>query len=597
MLRERYFFNESLANCSSEESAVHLKWEKENLEIPEHLQFPRIAPSIAKEHQPSIEETWNELVCKKRALDTRVFLLNDLWNNPPETTPSEKIQTTQALIDKYPIPVPIEHKDNILHTVIPPSQNGEITATEKWQGLDFDVRGGFQVAHRDYMVTLRLYYELLLEENIDQNQTVIPYDNPLRAEIAHRNDMVRIINTSYQCIQISKSAHHEQKKGRLRKHEKIPYAMHTQRVTLACLEDTVPYMTGAPGETLDPILLAAVAPIHDTVEDTPLALITVLNRIAHRADHYDSSIDARITLNFDHGEHKDEEVEAFKKSRLNLINRKDMRGKIEAVLRILTDNDPDNEDEGETTLSDEEISIAIQQNLFGEEQTLIHLGLLPEDLPAELKADRIRQIKHRHLVPMKITGGPKPPCKTAQAFGKDNDNGKLTRFLIRANAIAAGDKKKSRDKRYAQTILQHALIVKFNDRANNLLTKPSTDEGMRISKLKDLRNAVERLIAYAIYDYDNQNYPLYNALPRLIHACLMTYRELDQSHSEIIEPIDREYIQKLEIWAKGETEITRFRTNEQVHKVMEEFAAAKKDDQRATRGSIYQFEQQAAIAA
>lgn len=403
--------------------------------------------------------------------------------------------------------------------------------------------------------------------------------------------MVRTINTAYQSIQMAKGAHHGQKKGRLRKYEKLPYASHTLRVTLASLMDVLPFAFDPSKQSLDPILIAAISPIHDTVEDTSYSLKDALELIISRADIYDTSIYPHIDLNFKK-EGDPEAISNFKERKVNLLKRPGILKTMEAILRILTDSIPENPTENKAPLNKGEIKAAIEQNLFGEEQTLFHLGLISKEdlsLSEEEKQTKYRRIKISYGV---STQQKLVPSQTARAFPTDHDGGKLTRFLIRANAIASSDGKngkKAQDPHKANRILQHALILKFNDRANNLLTKPPETKEQVLSKRKDLRNAIERLIAWAIYDYDNQNYPLYNSLPRLIHTCLTIYEYLAKSHSESLEEIDREYIKKLEIWAKGNIEITRFQTSEQVETMMEKYAEDKRDDPKKLRGTIYQF--------
>ena len=608
MLRERHPFNEKEKDCCSEESAYFLNLEREYLGIPPHLQYPNLESTLKEKHRPSIRKIWEELVLKRSEFEDTFKGLQSHWNHTPWLAAErfgEKGRSVNKAINEYPQKIPAHQKGGIIHTVTPAfNKLGNTSRLSRWKLNERCVRGKFYTDHRDYMSTLRLYYELLLEEKQDfQHKTkeaVIPPTNPLRTEIAHRNYMARVINTAYQCIQMAKAAHHEQPKGRIRKYEGIPYTMHTLKVTFAALMDVLPFIDTSKEQSIDPLLLAAVGPIHDTVEDTTFTLRGIMNLVENRADVYDTSIDPKITLNFqEKGSVEEvEAVEEFKIRKVNLIKRPHIIRTIEAILRILTDSIPGDESENKAALNDNEIKTAIEQNLFGEEQTLFHLGLLSKkdlDLDELAKQQKIKKIKARYGIKQQRL----VPCQTAKSYPDDHDNGKLTRFLIRANAIATRggkDGKKRRDPSQANRIIQHALILKFNDRSNNLLTKPSETEKQVTSKLKDLRNAVERLISWAIHDYDNQNYPLYNSLPRLIHTCLSSYEELIQTHPEKIEEIDRKYIKDLETWAKGEIEITRFQTSAEVEAIMEKYAEDKKDDPRKLRGTTYQFtrEKQAA---
>ena len=578
MFRERYPANTSPEDCFSEESAYFLELEREYLNVPPFLQYPSIMGIVDHKCRPAISKAWDELVKQRHELEDTFKGLQRQWTNTPTLaierfTPKGKV--AKNIVDNYPLPIPKKYRDGILHTVTPGSPKlGKRSRLNNWQRDEKNARKSFYPNHRDYMVSLRLYYELLLETSKSGDKRAIPNNEPIRQHLKQRNFVARVINTAYQCIQIAKASHNEQPKGRLRKYEGIPYAMHTLRVTLAALLDTLPFIDWN-NPKINPILLAAVGPMHDTVEDTTLSLKSTMKSLRDKVDSYDTSINPLITpqlASSDTATNHEDPAEDFKDQHLDLISNPQTLQDIAKILRILTDSIPGKEpQENKAPLDRAEITTAIRQNLFGETQTLLSLGLLTEkDLDLSLSALRAKirgiQIKYgiRNLKEIN------PPCKTAMTFKDDHDNGKLTRFLIRANAIAQtpGTHKSSDPK----TILQHALILKFEDRANNLITKPSDTEKQVISKRGDLRNAVERLISWAINDHDNIQFPLGNALPRLIHTCLKVYEDLASTHPHMIEALDREYIQKLEIWAKGEIEITRFQTSEKVTEVLDAYA-------------------------
>lgn len=591
MLRERAPFNSSAENCSSEESAFFLWLENEFImNMPkEDESYENIAPDIEEQYKPLIKTTWASLLQKQSAFQRNSQHLQKTWRRPP-ILPMEKFRETgkraREIVRKYPIPVPKEHKTNIALTITPPFEAlGKLSRLSNWQEGERSTRGKFAEDHQELMVALRIYREMLLEENQDKTKSVLPKDHPLRQEIQKRHERARIINTAYQCIQVAKGVHNEQKKGRLRKHEGIPYAMHALRVTMATLMDTFPFWDDE-NKSIDPILLAAVAPMHDTAEDTEETISNIMNLMSSRTDSYDTSIKLSSNFPFQGG---GDTIEMLRTNKVNLVQNPEMLGKIRNLLRILTNQDDETDFAEKAPLSKEEMAKAVEQNLFGEEQTLLHLGLLSKEdleLSEDEKQKKIISIKRSLGIPPLLTFITKlQKSNTGNSFPEDHGGGKLTKFLIRAKAISACH---SDDEKEQQSLLQHALIIKFEDRANNLITKPSDEEKHVKSKRKSLRNTFERLIAYAIYDHDNSKYPLCNALPRLIHTTLKVYKELSKTHPEMIEDIDREYMEKLEIFAKGETEITRFRINEEVQSIMSDFAEKRKN-KKPTRGSIYEF--------
>ena len=591
MLRERSPIATASSECSSEESAWFLEFEKEYLGMPNHLRYPHLEEHIDEPYRPLVEQAWMDLVKKAFELRESVQCLKNKWERTPICAVERFLPrggVTDSLIDNYSIPVPQEHKNSISHTATPAFKKvGNLSRLRNWQRDESGNREKFTSDHQDFMTALRIYYETLLETDKTGTKSILPLNSDLRKEVQHRNKMVRIINTAYICIQVAKGVHNEQSTGRLRKYEEVPYVMHSSRVTLASLMDTVPFMNPETDSTIDPILIAAVTPAHDAIEDAGVSLKRIVELLTSRTDVYDTSI--KIRSNFPD---QQEELtgEDLLEAKTNLVKNPKIAKRIEALLRILTDDNPRDESANKAPLSNAEIRKAIEQNLFGEEQTLFHLGLLSEKDLALGREEKQRAIAlTKQVYGVNRSMREQEMCSTGCPFPAGHDNGKLTRFLIRADAISACA---SEDEAEQRTLLQHALVIKFNDRAHNLLTKPSDTQEQVQSKREDLRDTFSRLITYTIYEYDNTNYPLHNSLPRIVRTTLKVYKELAQSHPEMIEDIDREYIDKLEALAENpEITIVRFKTSAQTDQVVEKFAEAKKKqgNEKALRGTVYEF--------
>jgi len=328
----------------------------------------------------------------------------------------------------------------------------------------------------------------------------------------------------HQSSAVAKTSHHEQKKARLRKTEKIPYVAHSIDVTLAAIQDVIPHVIEETRLELNTTLLVATGPVHDLVEDTNLNPGEVRATLKRIADKYDSRIDQDIESGF--GIKRPD----LKRKILDLI-KPSLVQEIIRILRIASNN---------TVLNDKERKKGFIHNIAGREETRKRLSIT--------KKDRKNWKKPLPRI--------QPQSATFQTFSPeyDEDKKKLTDFLLRLNTLTTSGKTK-----------QQALIIKLEDRANNLKSIDKSDPEKQRSTL---RATTSRLIAWCMLDHDIAKYPLFNALPRLIDITLEAYRTLQSNHPQIIEDRDTSCIEYLEEW---EREVIRYEIPHKVKKVLEQF--------------------------
>lgn len=137
--------------------------------------------------------------------------------------------------------------------------------------------------------------------------------------------------------------------------------------------------------------------------------------------------------------------------------------------------------------------------------------------------------------------------------GQRSEWQKLIEFLVRLNTIPAA-------KNSSPKIKQTALITKIEDRANNLETEYS---------LKRLHATTDVLIRYAMTEHDNENYPLYNAIARLIDITLEKYKELQAQSPGIFTPEDLALVSELEQWQQ---QVKRYKNPKVVEEILIEYA-------------------------
>ncbi|MCX6735426.1 MAG: hypothetical protein NTZ25_05995 [Candidatus Peregrinibacteria bacterium] len=508
ILHQRYPFHPTDTASFNDENSYVLSLEKEYLDIPPNLEFGRLFNSIPEEHRSRLKDIW-------KLVENNYF---------------EYLEICEDLEQKWTTGVPIDQlgefserivKDSKI-MMIPELKNGVRAIVEKssekrelrtWKREEKALRKSLYDVTKKYIVSLRLYYEMLLESNPEKRgedkeneDYVLPKDHQDRDEIVERNRYLRYIDAAHQGIAIGKAAHHGQEKGRMRKTEKLPYIIHGMDVSHATSLDVLPYTLDRGMANLA-VIIALVGPIHDVIEDTDLKMEDLFGSqgyLKRLTDAYDSSLDPKIKSGFPT---PDTTRDKIKEKVLNLL-KPDVFKIVQEVLRLVSHN---------SQWTDQEKAKAVQQSIPGKETTMKILGITPEKYKG-WKADKPDRSNNTFF---------EFPEETEE---KEN---KSTAFLMRINAMHGVESR------------QVALIIKLEDRANNILSldkmKPEKQRSM-------LRSTTSRVIAWAMLDHDNKNYPLYNALPRCIDTTLKGYEKFMASNPEAITDLDRRYIAELEQW-------------------------------------------------
>lgn len=547
MLQQRHPFQPEEEPSYNEENAYILALEREYLEIPERLEFSNLRDYIPQKHHERLATIWEAV--KKHYLQFHQ-LASDLEAKWTEEVPANLLDDNSTrVVQASPMKIRTDLANGV-RAIISDTTDKEILG--RWQRAEKALRVQLHNENQMFMIALRLYYEMLLETSNPNPQTeekeyVLPKDHPSRNEIAIRNNYLRIIDAEHQGTSISKAAHHAQKTAKMRETEKKPATVHESDVTHATILDVLPFILDKNTNIIiytqdgaEPqihtihqsmselsIVLATVGPIHDIVEDTGLSLKDLIsNYVVERTDFYDSSLDQLVESGF-----KEEEPqrtrENIKRRVLNLIKDHTL-GTIMQLMRILSNN---------CELSEKEKKTALEQRLAGAASTMKILGISEEE------AWRWNpDIKKR---------------KTSKTFDEfpeeeENDRSKTTKFLIRLNTLTSSPQRQ-----------QEALLFKLEDRANSLITLgPFRPEKQR----RILRTTTSRIIAWAMLDHDNKEYPLYNALPRTIDCAVQAYEDLHKEHPEVIGSLDQTYMKKLKEW---QASVSRFKLPEKVQAIID----------------------------
>jgi len=249
-------------------------------------------------------------------------------------------------------------------------------------------------------------------------------------------------------------------------------------------------------------------------------------------DHYDTS----IPINSGFGIQRDD----FKRKLLDMMNPTNTT-KVRQALRVLKTNEP---------LTDQEKKLAIEQNLAGRRKTMEVMGITYKDL--------VRwQLKPTENAPPEQN----PKLETFRRFEHAYDKGKLMKFIIKLQALVK-----------AKNTRQLLLLTKISDRAHNI----DTQEEMPLHyQRSNLRATVSRLLAYCILDHDNQEMPLYDALPYLIEVTVKAYKQLAKSNPEQMEPLDQELLAQAEHW---QLEVVRLQLPQKIEEILAQFKKTKKEN-------------------
>jgi len=496
LTHEHYPIGAKPEDCHSPENAYFFNLEKENLKIPYELTFYKLKPFIPEELQPQIQEIWENIQRVTEKYTQYVTALITSWENAPIIENNK----TEELLAQTPYKITETVKKTIFALL---EGNSTTIQVQSWQISEKGIRRLLYEETKKLIVSIRLYYEFLLVHKDDQY--VLPKDHSQRQKIADKNNYLRLIQIKQEASSIAKTGHHNQKKGRLRKHQHLPYLLHTEDVSNATIMDIIPF-TIEGGITFDFILMAIVTSLHDLEEDTDLNLedITV-NYLKRLTDGYDSSIDPLIKLPF--SEDPINSRKEFKEKALNLMKKTTITN-FKKVMRVLSST---------TKWSAKEKIEALRANIAGKDLTTKLLDISEEEEKKWQKTEPQAE--------------PKTPF---QMFPEEQDSSKMTKFLIRLNSMTTAPK-----------MQQMALIVKVEDRAHNILT---SDGFTPEKKRAILRETTTRLIAWCITEHKYADYPLYNALPRLLNITIEKYQKLQDEHPETITDFDETLITQLQTW-------------------------------------------------
>lgn len=502
MMLRMHPFNADIARCSSAENAFFLYLQQQHMEVPLDLQFRHLQEHIPEIHRARIGRIWQKLLEMKRNFIEARQILEEHWDNAPESEDEE----AHSIINSSPFRIAKDMKKAILAVISGDFHDEEpdrpMIPFEIWKRQDKTFRDNFFRSQKHYLVSMRIYYEMLIEKPLDGGQDgprVISPESPLHFEIVKENRYLKLIDAAVQAVSVAKAAHHAQESGRLRKVERVPYVFHPVSVMENLIVDVIIHTIEEERLSYNPVEGATEAALHDVGEDTELSLVDLNDFFSRLADVYDSRIDPVIESGF--GLSRDK----VKTKMLNLVTKKKAHRRIMKVLRVLDVNTDINK------LSQDEKKRAVD--------CLAH-------------------------------------CRTFKQFPEFSDS-KLDDFLFRLSSVESED------------VQWHALLIKTEDRAHNT----GTLNGLAPEyQRQHLRATVRRFIPWCMLDHNQEEFPLYNALPRLIDTALNEYRRLTAEFSSLVEPEDRENIILLEGWAR---EVKRFELPESVQRVFMEFSRAR----------------------
>jgi|GEM_PF-2711908 len=518
MQAERWPMNQEINNCYDVDSAYYFHLEQTHLRIRPETSFDALKDSIPAEHQDRIEAIWKTLLEHQNKLSRKTRALRQYWTNPPRNSDKK----SKNLVRNSPIVIQATSQKAAIALI-----SGD-PRLEKWQDTEETYRESVHHATKDFMTALRVYLEELIENQ--DGKYVLPKDHPERENIVIQNRYVQLLDATYMALCTAKAIHHEQPGRRLRKAELKPAIFHPASVTLTAIRRVIPFIIEKTKLEVGPALIAIVTAMHDTPEDADRTVEEVVTKLQQTIDHYDTS----IPINSGFGTPRDE----FKRKLLDMMGPKNTT-KTRQALRVL------NTDE---TLSEQEKKLAIEQNLAGRDKTM-----------------KVMEIKYKDLV--RWLGKPNeetppeqnPQLETFKRFEHAYDGGKLMKFIIKLNALV-----KSKDTRQA------ILIAKIADRTNNIESQEKMPFHYQIT---NLRATVSRLLAYCMLDHDNQEMPLYDALPYLIDVTVKAYQRLAKASPSGMQPLDYELLAQAEQW---QLEVVRLQLPQKVEEVLDKFAKRKK---------------------
>lgn len=499
LLAERHPFNYDPKNCATLASAWFLEREKLHMEVPAKLQFENLESHIASKYKLRFAAIWTKVKEMKTNWKRSSQALQTKWQKVPRA-PGEDSETSNGTATLQGI-----YHHAALQAIMRPKEEWPLSELDQWKEEEEGLRNTFYHADKNYLLLLRYYYEMLLHtpnmEDPDEmhDEPVLALDDPIRSEIQFQNNMLRVIDATHQAVAIAKTNHHNQKKNRLRKGSNEAFSMHPIATMGAYILDTIPYFIHKDKPDWNPVVGILAAALHDLWEDTELTFQDIKATTSRLADGLDTGIIQDIgyiygSKNLPHHARKKERI---KQKHLNLIKDYEME-RLLTILKIVSKG---------IELTDKEKNLALEQNIAGHKRTQRLLGY-PDKAD---KAESASTSKKSTNSPASRTFKkfPAPPKNTINQEEADAYD-HMDMFLIKLNALGSGE------------TTRQALLVKLEDRAHNISTMENLSDSY---KSKTLRTTVTRLIAWAMEDFNQEKYPLYNALPRLIDITLQEYQK------------------------------------------------------------------------
>ena len=550
---QRYPLNDSIGACDALDEAFVWQMEKENMNIPDHLRFENIKDSLPPEHQERMQRIWESILEKRRKLTSSISSLETQWQTAIYYSSSDQ---SKVIVSSYGEKIPekyrkalelmvdaalkgkIDESENET-TVATPDLRQEIersTAEDYWTSTEAGQRAKYYKHDKEYITTLRFYYQMLLESKAKpvpdregkKTEYVLPGDHAAREQIWQRNRYLRLVDAIHQAVAIAKTLHHQQPTGRMRESGNEPYLNHPMAVIGRFITDVVPFIIDKPDRGFDFVLMTFILALHDLDEDTSQTVDQIIEKLKSIAEKVDTTFDHDAIIMGGFGEDR----ETVKSKYITLLWPEDI-DILEQSLQTVSKQTP---------ITDKKVIYVLEIDKY------FSLEEIAQIIPEEQLVRVIHQLKNTTVRKSLNTVYQAFPPRVGEEGGEpESDDTKLDKVVFNLRTIPLSDSNdRSRDDRRRR----YPLMAKLLDRLHNLLT---SDYKPAAKKRKDLRGTVSRLIAYAVLDFPKKKYPLFNVLPDIIDVTLRKYEAfkvdgLAGNHTCYTEEIDGAYIAQLKEW-------------------------------------------------
>ncbi|MBT7483148.1 hypothetical protein HN680_00075 [Candidatus Peregrinibacteria bacterium] len=544
---DRFPLKENPEEALSPEGAFQLYLEQTYIPVPPELHFDTLKGDIPTQHHERIARTWKNVLKFEEDWAMTIQNLMGFWETAPTTTDplaTEIVGNTQLAIQErfQKAAVAVVSRSHL-------EKGGQQLA--RWQNMEKHLRKGLYASYRDYLRVLRAYYGLLLERpdsNFEGDETLpLPEDHSLRLDIVLRMRVLEYLDASHQADAVAKTVHHKQPGHRTRRTGGA-YLQHPIRTRQSLGLHILPFVLDEAfdNERMHNLLAETMGgSLHDCDEDGRWSREEVIDKMDEVGNAYDSKIHQVLGSGFETPgdiEREDAGRKRLKKKLLALVKARTRRCLRNILLAVTVDL--------KRPIADIQKKKAVQQNLFGREQTKALLNITDAALG-------MWQIE-----PTEISE--EPQSATVQKFPTSYKD-KADLFLLKLALI--NDPVETRS----------ALRVKMEDQLDNFRSLTVHSPETQITKLR-------YTLAWPIIEsdeqtgrYDIEELPLGNPLGFLIDATLREYERFktDPACNHLFDPaIDDPYIEQLKKWK------VRFQQQEiqgNVRKVLDQWHAAHPD--------------------